>query len=70
VWSVNAATRVFVSSLDLQAAAAAVGDATRALRAVSSERGLYARGRFARTADGGRVFRALRLYLRAPLPRA
>ena len=32
--------------------------------------GLYARGRFARTPDGGRVFRALRLYLRAPLPRA
>jgi len=31
---------------------------------------VYARGRFATTPDGGRVFRALRLYLRAPQPRA
>ena len=35
-----------------------------------TKNGLYARGRFAPTPDGGRVFRALRLYLRAMPPRA
>ena len=39
-------------------------------RLVATKSGLYARGRFARHRDGGRVFRALRLYLRAPQPRA
>jgi hypothetical protein len=68
--SVNAATRIRVSSLDLQAARASAAEIARASRAVTTKNGLYARGRFARTPDGGKVFRALRLYLRAPLPRA
>lgn len=70
VFSVNARTRGPVSSLDLQASRASATELARALRAVDSTNGLYARGRFARTPDGGTVFRALRLYLRAPLPRA
>jgi hypothetical protein len=68
--SVNARTRIRVSDLDLQASQAAASEIARALRAVSSTNGLYARGRFARTPEGGTVFRGLRLYLRAPLPRA
>jgi hypothetical protein len=32
--------------------------------------GLFAAGRIASTEDGGRVFRASRVYLRAPRPRA
>lgn len=68
---VNATTRgVTVSSLDLAASAAPAPDVAGALRAIGTKNGLYARGRFARTPDGGKVFRALRLYLRAPLPRA
>ena len=70
VTPVNAQTRGRASSLDLQAARASAADVARALRAVTSKNGLYARGRFARTQDGGTVFRALRLYLRAPLPPA
>jgi hypothetical protein len=70
VFSVNATTRGRVSSLDLQASRATAAEVARALRVVGTKNGLYARGRFARTADGGTAFRALRLYLRAPLPRA
>ena len=70
VTQVNGRTRGPVSSLDLQASRASAADIARAVRGVSSKNGLYARGRFARTPDGGTVFRALRLYLRAPLPRA
>jgi hypothetical protein len=68
--SVNARTRIRVSDLDLQASQAAASEIARALRAVSSTNGLYARGRFARTPEGGTVFRGLGLYLRAPLPHA
>jgi hypothetical protein len=70
VTPVNAQTRSVVSSLDLQASQSTPADVARALRAVGSKNGLYARGRFARTPDAGTVFRALRLYLRAPLPHA
>ncbi len=70
VFSVNAQTRVRVSSVDLQVSAATSGEIARASRAIATKNGLYARGRFARTSDGGTVFRALRLYLRAPLPPA
>jgi hypothetical protein len=70
VFTVNARTRGRASSLDLRASRAAPADIARALRGVDSKNSLYARGRFARTPDGGTVFRALRLYLRAPLPRA
>ena len=67
---VNGSTRTMMSSLDLGASGAAPTEVDRAYAALRSKNGLYARGRFASTPDGGRVFRALRLYLRAPLPRA
>ena len=67
---VNGSTRTTMSSLDLAASEASAGELALAEASLRSKNGLYARGRFARTADGGTVFRALRLYLRAPLPRA
>ena len=67
---VNGSTGTAVSSLDLDASGATPTEVDRAHAALRSKNGLYARGRFAPTPDGGRVFRALRLYLRAPLPRA
>jgi len=70
VTQVNGSTRTRVSSVDLVASGATTTDVERAQRALRTKDGLYARGRFATTSDGGRVFRALRLYLRAPLPRA
>jgi len=67
---VNGASRVTTSSVDLEASAATPSEVERAQAALRTKDGLYARGRFASTADGGRVFRALRFYLRAPLPRS
>jgi hypothetical protein len=68
--SVNASSTITASGLDLRASGATEGAIERAQAALRTRDGLYARGRFASTPDGGRVFRALRLYLRAPLPRA
>lgn len=68
--AVNASSRVSVSEVDVQAAGATAAQVDRAQAALRTKDGLYARGRFAPTPDGGRVFRALRLYLRAPQPRA
>ena len=70
VSTVNASTRGPVSSVDLAASGANGAEIARARRALSTKNGLYARGRYARTSDGGTTFRALHLYLRAPLPRA
>jgi hypothetical protein len=67
---VNSVSRVAASSVDLEAAGATPAKVERARLTLRTKDGLYARGRFASTPDGGRVFRALRLYLRAPLPRA
>ena len=67
---VNGSTSTRASSLDLDASGATAPDIDRAQAALRTKDGLYARGRFASTSDGGRVFRALRLYLREPLPRA
>jgi hypothetical protein len=67
---VNGRTRTTVSGVDLDAARATPAEVGRAHAALSTKNGLIARGRFARSADGGRVFRALRLFLRAPQPRA
>jgi hypothetical protein len=67
---VNGSSRVTASSVDLDASGATKAQIEQAQAALRTKDGLYARGRFASTADGGRVFRALRLYLRAPLPRA
>jgi uncharacterized protein DUF6748 len=68
--AVNAGSQVRTSGIDLQASGALPGEIERAQDALRTKDGLYARGRFASTPDGGRVFKALRLYLRAPLPRA
>ena len=67
---VNGSTRTPLSGIDINAAGATAGEEARAQSALRTANGLLARGRFTRSADGGRVFRALRLYLRAPLPRA
>src|SRR5207249_8561323 len=66
VQQVNGSSRVLTSSVDLAAADASATDVARAQKALRTKDGLYARGRFGTTPDGGRVFRALRLYLRAP----
>jgi hypothetical protein len=67
---VNGSTRTPTSGVDLAASGATPTEGGRARSALHAKNGLYALGRFARTPDGGRVFRALRLYLRAPAPRA
>jgi Domain of unknown function (DUF6748) len=66
----NGSTRTTTSSFDLVASGATPTEIRRAQSALRTPNGLYARGRFAHTADGGRVFRATRLFLRAPAPRA
>jgi hypothetical protein len=68
--AVNGTMRVTASSVDLESSGAPPKAIARARVALATKDGLYARGRFASTPDGGRAFRALRLYLRAPLPRA
>ena len=68
--SVNGSSGVRISQVDFQASGAPEGAVERAQAALRTKDGVYARGRFATTPDGGRVFRALRLYLRAPQPRA
>jgi hypothetical protein len=68
--SVNASTKITISGVALDASGATASQIERAAAALRTKDGLYARGRFASTPDGGRAFRALRLYLRAPLPRA
>jgi uncharacterized protein DUF6748 len=68
--SVNASTFVKTSAIDLEASAASPRDVARAQAALRTGDGLYARGTFAPSPDGGRVFVAVRLYLRAPLPHA
>jgi hypothetical protein len=67
---VNGSTRITISGVDLAASGATAGEVGRAQTALRTKDGLYARGRFVRTTDGGLEFRALRLYLRAPLPRS
>jgi hypothetical protein len=70
VSQVNGSTRTTVSDVHLAASGANPAEITAAQVDLATKAGLYARGRFAATPDGGRVFRALRLYLRVPLPRA
>ena len=70
VSQVNGSTRTTVSDVDLAASGANPAEITLAQSDLATKAGLYARGRFATTPDGGRVFRAVSLYLRVPLPRA
>jgi Domain of unknown function (DUF6748) len=64
--AVNGSSRITTSGVDLEASAATTAEIARARAALRTKDGLYARGRFAPTPDGGRTFRALRLYLRVP----
>jgi hypothetical protein len=66
VSQVNGSTRTTVSDVDLAASGANPAEIRRAQSLVATKGGLYARGRFAATPDGGRMFRALRLYIRVP----
>jgi len=65
----NSVARSRVAGVDLAPAKASPDEISRAQAALETT-GLYARGRFVRGHAGGRTFRATRLYLRAPLPRA
>jgi hypothetical protein len=67
---VNGSTRTTMSEVDLQAAQATPGEVERAQEALPTINGLLAQGRFVRTSHGEVAFRALRLFLRAPQPRA
>jgi hypothetical protein len=67
---VNGSSHVTASEIDLEASGATATEIERARSALRTKDGLYARGRFATTSDGGRAFRALRFYLRGPQPRA
>jgi uncharacterized protein DUF6748 len=62
---VNQSTRTTLSGVDLRAAGATPADVTRAEAALATKEGLLARGGVVPAADGGRVFRATRLYLRS-----
>jgi uncharacterized protein DUF6748 len=70
VAQVNGSSRVLASQVDLEASGATSSEIDRAQVALRTKDGLYAQGTLAPTADGGRVFRALRFYLRAPLQHA
>jgi hypothetical protein len=67
---VNGSTGSRVSGVDVAGAGATPSELVRAEAALRTKDGLYARGRFTSGLDGSRVFHALRLFLRAPLPRA
>jgi hypothetical protein len=67
---VNGRTRTSLSGIDLGASQASPADVARAEAALQTKNGLLARGRFAKSPDGGRVFVASRLFLRVPQPRA
>jgi hypothetical protein len=70
VTQANGRTRTLASDIDLQAAQLTVGELARATAALQTKNGLLARGRFRSTADGGRVFRPSRVFLRVTQPRA
>ena len=67
---VNGSTRSTLSGVDVAAAKVTAKQLARANAALRTKDGLYARGGFSSGMDGGRVFHARRLFLRAPLPRA
>lgn len=67
---VNGSTRTAMSGVDLEASGATPAEVARGQTALHTKKGLLARGRFSRAANGGIVFRASRLFLTAPRPRA
>ncbi len=66
----NSSSRATGSDLDLTATGASESELDRAQAALRSPGGLLAAGRFVAATDGGRIFRATRIYLRAKQPRA
>jgi hypothetical protein len=62
---VNQSSRTTLSGVDLRAAGATAAEVSRAEAALATKGGLLARGGVVPTADGGRSFRATRLYLRS-----
>jgi hypothetical protein len=65
----NTAFRVTLSGLDLRSALLSERDQDRVNAALESTNGLFASGRIVKTADGGRVLRVSRVYLRVATPR-
>jgi len=61
----NRSSRTTLSSTDLAAARAALHELARAEAALATKNGLLARGHVVPSPDGGRIFRATRLYLRS-----
>ena len=67
----NGSTRTTMSTVSTSCRRSATArEIARATSALRTRNGLLARGRFARTPNGGTLFRASRLFLRAPSPRA
>ncbi len=70
VFRLNSSSRTTASDLDLAPTGATPPEHERAELALRSANGLFATGRMVPAADGGRVFRATRVFLRAKQPRA
>jgi Domain of unknown function (DUF6748) len=70
VTQVNGSTRTTVSGVDISAARVTASELDRADAALQTKDGIFARGLFVRGDEGERVFRATRLFLRSPQPRA
>jgi len=66
----NSGSKSTGSDLDLTATGASQGELDRVQAALRSPSGLLAVGRFVAAADGGRVFQATRVCVRAKQPRA
>ncbi len=69
-WRLNRPYRVTVSDVDLGLARSTPETLRRAEAALTTPEGLLASGDIFRAADGGRVFRASQVFLRAGQPRA
>jgi len=65
----NGVVRTALSGVDLGSARATAAEVARAEAALRTRNGLLARGLYVTGSDGGRVFRASKLFLRAPQPR-
>ena len=69
-WRVNRPYRVTVSGVDLGPARSTPDTLRQAEAALAAPGGLLASGHISRTADGGRLFEASQVFLRAATPRA
>jgi hypothetical protein len=69
-WRVNRPGRITVSELDFGPAGSSPATLRRARAALATPDGLLTSGRVVRGTDGGRLFRASQVFLRAAMPRA